>query len=301
MSLRAIVQTLGGDLYDRGCRANIPAPGHSASDRSVSLLLQGNRIVVHTFGDGDWRAVLDHLRSLGLIDAAKAPTSTAGRLERDRPVPLTGLERRNAAHRLWEAARALGSTASERYCRRRGITRDLPGQAVFRHLAEAPVAAYRRSAYVRPAFLAAIQLADGAFTAVEVTYLTLTGRRAEDLRLSRKTVGLAPAGCAVRLDPAEPEMLVAEGVFTALSASEAFGLPAWALMSTRNLRAWSPPEGVRSVLIAADRGKDGEASAETLRARLAHAGVAASVALPPALWGDWNEWSVRFGPAAPTA
>ena len=53
-------------------------------------------------------------------------------------------------------------------------------------------------------------------------------------------------------------MLVGEGVFTTLSATERFGLPGWALLSTRNLRAWSPPEGVRSILIAADRGKDGE-------------------------------------------
>ena len=40
MSLKPIVQALGGDLYDRGLRANIPAPGHSAADRSVSLLLR---------------------------------------------------------------------------------------------------------------------------------------------------------------------------------------------------------------------------------------------------------------------
>jgi hypothetical protein len=86
-------------------------------------------------------------------------------------------------------------------------------------------------------------------------------------------------------------MLVGEGVFTTLSASERFGLPGWALMSTRNLRVWAPPEGVRSVLIAADRGKDGEASADRLQQRLCEAGVAASVALPPEPWGDWNEWS----------
>ena len=33
MSLRTIVDVLGGDLYDRGFRANIPAPGHSPADR----------------------------------------------------------------------------------------------------------------------------------------------------------------------------------------------------------------------------------------------------------------------------
>ncbi len=292
MSLRTIVQTLGGDLYDRGRRANIPAPGHSPRDRSVSLLLQDNRIIVHTFGDGDWRAVLDHLREHQLIDAANAPLSLGGAArEAAKAESHTDLERRDAAMRLWEAGRAVRSTPSERHCRLRGITRNLPGADALRHHSEAPIAAYRQSRYRRPALLAGIQSPDGHYTAVEVTYLAPNGRRAEDLRLSRKTVGPSPGGCAVRLDPAAPEMLVGEGVFTTLSASQRFALPGWALMSTRNLRVWTPPHGVRSVLIAADRGKDGEASADRLQQRLCEAGVAASVALPPEPWGDWNEWS----------
>ena len=48
-------------------------------------------------------------------------------------------------------------------------------------------------------------------------------------------------------------------------------------------------EGVREVLIAADRGADGEASAEQLRAGLVGAGVKARIALPPEGFGDWNE------------
>ena len=300
MSLRTIVETLGGDLYDRGRRANIPAPGHSPADRSVSLLLQDNRIVVHTFGDGDWREVLDHLREHQLIDAANAPLSLGGAAcAAAQAESQTDLERRDAAMRLWEAARAIRSTPSERHCRLRGITRDLPGAEALRHHSQAPVAAYRQSRYRRPALLAGIQAADGRFTAVEVTYLAPNGRRAEDLRLPRKTVGPSPGGCAVRLDPAAPEMLVAEGVFTTLSASERFGLPGWALMSTRNLRVWAPPEGVRQVRIAADRGKDGEASAERLRERLAAKGVAACVALPPEPWGDWNEWSAEARGSGP--
>jgi hypothetical protein len=297
MSLHAIVQTLGGELYDRGRRANIPAPGHSARDRSVSLLLEGDRVVVHTFGGGDWREVLDHLRELKLIDAANAPLSVGAADVRAGPAPAHRLERRDAAWRLWDDGLRLTGTPSERYCRRRAITRDLPGRTVLRHNPQTPVSAYRAGGYARPALLAAIQGADGGFTAVEVTYLTAQGERASDLRLPRKTVGPAPGGCAVRLDPLAEEMLVGEGLFTTLSASEWFGLPAWALMSTRNLRVWRAPEGVRSVLIAADRGQDGEASADQLRAGLIDQGVAASVALPPDPFGDWNEWSaaVRLG------
>jgi hypothetical protein len=293
MSLRTIVQTLGGDLYDQGRRANIPAPGHSAEDRSVSLLLEDDRVVVHTFGDGDWRAVLDFLRDQRLIDAANAPLDGPGRPVGARPARpvVSRLERRDAAMRLWEGGRAVVGTLSARHCRLRGVERPLPGPEVLRHNTEAAVSAYRRQGYTRPALLAAIHDVDGIFTAVEVTYLAANSARASDLRLPRKTVGPAPGGCAVQLDPAAPEMLVGEGVFTTLSATERFDLPGWALLSTRNLRVWSPPEGVRSVLIAADRGKDGEASAARLQARLSAGGVAASIALPPPPFGDWNDWS----------
>src|SRR3954463_6477677 len=115
MSLRPIVQALGGDLYDRGLRANIPAPGHSAADRSVSLLLREGRVIVHTFGDGDWKDVLDYLRGEGLVDTHNAPTtlSRAGRAKTDKPA--TGLERRQAALRIWEAGRPIAGTVSARH------------------------------------------------------------------------------------------------------------------------------------------------------------------------------------------
>ena len=56
MTLHAIVRAVGGDLYQGGARANIPAPGHSRRDRSISLLLSQGRLVVHGFGGAGWRA-----------------------------------------------------------------------------------------------------------------------------------------------------------------------------------------------------------------------------------------------------
>jgi phage/plasmid primase-like uncharacterized protein len=84
-------------------------------------------------------------------------------------------------------------------------------------------------------------------------------------------------------------MLVAEGFFTALSASERFGLPAWALLSTRNLRAWIAPEGVTSVLIAGDNGVDGRWSAGILATRLEARGLRTRIMFPDAPFGDWND------------
>ena len=204
MSLRAIVQTLGGDLYEGGRRANIPAPGHSAADRSVSLLLQDDRVVVHTFGDGDWRAVLDQLRDLHLIDAANAPIDGAGgpRIGRPAREPPSARERLEAALALWDAGRPLGQTLAARYCRLRGLEQVLPGPHALRHHGEVPVSVYRPGRLRRPALLAGIQEPGGRYVAVEVTYLAPNGRRAVDLHLPRKTIGLTPPGCAVRLDPA---------------------------------------------------------------------------------------------------
>ncbi len=292
MSLRTIVESLGGDLYDGGARANIPAPGHGPADRSVSLLLKDGRVIVHTFGhDGDWKTVLDHLRRHGLIDRANAPTSISGaRAHAQTDEPKTDLRRLDAAQRLWEAGRAVARTLSERHCRLRGVYRQLPGPDVARHCSALPVSAYRDTPRRRPALMTAIRDARGDFTAVEVTYLTQSGRRAEDLRFARKTVGPVPPSTAVRIDPPAPEMLVAEGFFTTLSATERFSLPGWALLSRRNLETWIPPAGVRSVLIAGDRGRYGEASAQVLAERLRHRGIRVRVELPPAPFGDFNDW-----------
>ncbi|UTP38170.1 toprim domain-containing protein [Phenylobacterium sp. LH3H17] len=293
--LRAIVAALGGDLYDGGRRANIPAPGHSAHDRSVSLLLDGGRVVVHSFGAATWREVLDDLRGRGLIDdcgglgGGPAPG-------RDAASARGCVDRREAVRRLWDGAVTIGpGSVAARHARRRGVARPLAPIAALRVHPAAPVRVYDPGPAVRPALLAAVRAPDDSLTALEITYLDAQGRRAADLALSRKTVGRIPPGSAVRLDPAGDHLLVAEGVFSALSAGARFGLPAWALLSTSNLRRWIAPAGVRRVLVAADRGRDGEASAARLAGALRRAGVAVEVATPPEPFGDWNEMATAGG------
>ena len=208
--------------------------------------------------------------SCGLIDAANAPISVSRATVRGEPRRRRGARRR--APRC--GAAALGGRPADRPARpRSGIAGCAASSATCRARGRCATTARRRSSAYRrgratPALPCwpAIRTADGRFTAVEVTYLAPNGRRADGPAAvaQDRRAGARPAARS-RLDPAAEEMLVAEGVFTTLSASEWFGLPGWALMSTRNLRVWSPPAGVRSVLIAADRGKDGEASAELLR------------------------------------
>lgn len=283
MPLRAIVRALGGDLYDGGRRANVPAPGHSPRDRSVSLFWTGERVVAHGFGAADWREILDDLRARGLIDATGAPVG-AGVAS---PIRRTSTERVATALSLWSGGRALAGTLAERHLRLRGVRR-ATGPALRWHPA-VPAAVYANAGTTRPALLAAITDAAAALTAVEIVYLDPGGRRALRPRTSRKMVGVVPPGAAVRLDPAAAEMLVAEGLATTLSATERFALPGWALLTAGNLAAWTPPPGVRRVLVAGDRGRPGEAACARLADRLAAAGIATTIEIPPSPFGDWNE------------
>jgi hypothetical protein len=283
--LAAIVRALGGDLYDGGHRANVPGPGHSPADRSVSLLLSEGRIIAHSFAGDDWRAVLRALRELGLVDGEGR---LAGHGDSDptyrRPAPSIRV-RREAPERLWQEARPIVGTLSETHVRLRGL---VTTSDALRHHPRVPSAVYADRGPQRPALLAAISAPDGHFAGVEVTYLAPSGHSAR-LAIPRKTIGRRPPGSAVRLHPAALEMLVGEGVATSLSAAERFGLPAWALLSTGNLRTWLPPEGVRFVVIAADRGRDGERSALVLAQALSARGVRGAIRWPPAPFGDWNE------------
>ena len=144
MSLVQIVRALGGELYESGRRANVPAPGHSRYDRSVSLLYENERVVAHCFGDGDWKAVLDDLRARGLIDWENKPTSLVVNSATPRvwAPPASRSLRIATAQRLWNLGRPLGRSPAARYLLRRGITRALPGHDAARFLDEAPIAAY---------------------------------------------------------------------------------------------------------------------------------------------------------------
>ncbi|MGA0608474.1 DUF7146 domain-containing protein [Phenylobacterium sp. VNQ135] len=280
--LAAIVRALGGDLYAGGRRANVPGPGHSAADRSASLVLIDGRVIAHSFAGDGWRAVLDDLFARGLVDrdgwlvgAGVASAATGP----------TARERRVIAQGLWAEGCPIMGTLSETHLRRRAVT---SASAALRHHPGVPAAVYAARGPRRPALLAAITAPAGEVTGVEVTYLAPNGERAR-MALPRKTIGVRAPGAAVRLDPPALRMLVGEGVATCLSAAARFGLPAWALLSTGNLRAWRPPPGVEFVVIAADRGRDGERSARILGTALRAVGVHGAIRWPPAPFGDWNE------------
>jgi putative DNA primase/helicase len=61
-SAREIALALGGDVVSFN-RVAAPGPGHSSKDRSLSVLITGSDVIVHSFAGDDWRVCKDYVRS----------------------------------------------------------------------------------------------------------------------------------------------------------------------------------------------------------------------------------------------
>ena len=97
-------------------------------------------------------------------------------------------------------------------------------------------------------------------------------------------------GCAVRLYEAGESLGIAEGVETACSAYEIFGIPTWSVISTNGIETFEPPPGITSLTIFADNDsnfagqKAAFVTAHKLRDR-----VAVDVKVPDKPDTDWND------------
>lgn len=108
-------------------------------------------------------------------------------------------------------------------------------------------------------------------------------------------------GSAARLWPATTEVVLAEGIETAIAAASLFGLPGWACISAHGLETIVLPDSIKTVVIAADHDLNfvGQRAAYTAAARLSSEGRAVSVRVAPLPNSDWlEEWLLQRGKVA---
>ena len=84
---------------------------------------------------------------------------------------------------------------------------------------------------------------------------------------------------------------IAEGIETALAASQRFGVPIWAATNAVLLEAWVPPEGVERVVIVGDNDASftGQAAAFGLARRLVQKGLTVEIRIPDQVGKDWAD------------
>jgi putative DNA primase/helicase len=145
---------------------------------------------------------------------------------------------------------------------------------------------------LHPAMVAAFRRPDGSIETFHVTYLTKGGAKA-DVPVQRKVTGKQQglSGCAIRLSEVERHIGIAEGIETALSVTQLYGIPCWSVYSAHGMETFEPPEGVEEISIFADTDENfaGQDVATTAARRLTKKGYKVRLApfLEPGM--DYND------------
>lgn len=143
-----------------------------------------------------------------------------------------------------------------------------------------------------PAIICMLSDAEGKPVTIHRVYLTADGRKApveSPKKLMRYPENRKVLGGAIQLTPVASGVLaIAEGLETALAVIEGTGLPVWCAVNATLLANFVPPDGVRQVLVFADKDLPtkqhpkghGQEAARQLVQRLWKMGIKASAIVP---------------------
>ncbi len=239
-------------------------------------------------GAGDGVKLAMSVTGLSFKDAARQIERLAGVVQPAASKPERSDEDKLAAlRRVWSASKPIQrGDEAEQYLRLgRGLRlHDLP-ESIRVH----PALRYQDGETVATyaAMLATVTAPDGRAASLHRTYVQET-RKAPVTAPKKLMQGLPLSGAAIRLTAVSQVLGIAEGVETALAASEMFEVPCWSCISTAGIESFEPPAGVREVIVFADHDESfaGQKSAFAAAHRLKLKGFEVEVCIPPTV-GDW--------------
>ena len=220
-------------------------------------------------------AVWETLRGMDLVGGDR-PALRCARAPFERKTGAEVASKTEFAKRLWAKSAPAVGTPIERYLASRGITIPPPLRLRYHSgLKHGPTGLFLS------AMVAAVTVWPSRdVAAVHRTFLTADG--GEKAPVSNNKMMLGPcAGGAVRLAAADDELILAEGLETALSILQATGKPTWATLSTSGLKAVRLPSELKAVTIAADGDEPGEQAAQEAGRRFMTEGRTVKIARPP--------------------
>lgn len=180
------------------------------------------------------------------------------------------------ARRIWSEAQPIDGTPAATYLRARGLREPWPLSLRF-----APSLRYSPTGFSMSALIAAVTTwPERHVCAIQRTFLM--GDGSGKAPVSSPKMSLGPmAGGAVRLAPAGPTLVVAEGIENALTAMQESGLPAWATLGTANMPRVVLPDETLEILIAADPDEAGQRAAREAAELWTAEGRRVRIATPP--------------------
>lgn len=273
---QSIVQALGGQWRGEGglCRC----PAHADRNPSLSVRVGDTSLLFHCFAGCDNREVLAALRRGRLLDSGLVTVDypIVARAPRYSTDPQFLLN-------LWSRCLPVRGTLADRYLAARAIGNRTP------ELRFAPAARIGRgaTAYTGPALVAAVR-DDHGLCALQRTFLSGNGRSKASIEQPRRMIG-NPGRGAARLSTPTRILGLAEGLETALSASELLQIPVWASLGNRRLPEIALPSDLEELVILADHDAPGRRAGEAAMATYARPGLAVRCEWPPAGMNDWND------------
>jgi putative DNA primase/helicase len=136
-------------------------------------------------------------------------------------------------------------------------------------------------------YMACLQQLDDEITAVHTR--TASGRRT--------TYGPTERGAVRLTQPLNGELGIAEGVESALSATQLFQIPCWASLGSKRLDHIAIPPGIRTVHLFIDHDQAGLAALARATRAYSSAGYQVRQWIPPAVGQDWNDYLRELGDA----
>ena len=278
---REIVDSLGGEW--RRSRGMCRCPAHEDRTPSLSVSLGRHAILLHCFAGCPNEAVIAALARHGvrpreLFDGSGEPLLDQPREE--------GIDRN--ACRLWRGAGALKDSVAETYLMKRGLTQF---SSDLRFHPETPLGP-RGAVRFLPAMLAAVRT-DLGVIAVHRTFLDPSSGRLADFDRPRRALGSLQYGAVRLATPRGGRLGLGEGIETALSAMQLFGVPAWATLGNERFGLVTIPESVRELHLFLDNDAGGDLAEERAREAYACDGRRIVAMRPSRADEDWNDVLMR--------
>lgn len=250
-------------------------PLHNES--TASFHVNEGKGLYHCFGCGIGGDVIDLFSRLhhadftnscaGIVDAA--PRQTLGKSEAQKSADRTLARRR--AREEWHAARPIEGTPAETYLLSRGVGSNVPGSLRFSHVPRFWHDDGREGPR-RPAMIAAVQDDSGGVTGIHRTFIDRDGRR---VRTGQPRLALGRIrGCAIRLGPVAPRIMLASGIEDGLALRLMFpGASVWVAPGDANLAHVRFPWSIEHVTVCGDEDPSGRAAVAAAHIAFARRGI----------------------------
>jgi putative DNA primase/helicase len=247
LTIRQIATALGGDVSNR-TSCNVPGPGHSKADRSLTVTIaRGGRLIVHSHAGDDWKVSRDYVHDrLGLgrdydRNALQKPFVVV-----DSGPDETKTKTKAWALDIWSKSVNPAGTLVERYLREhRGLqlSGDIAGSVVRFH------GSLRFDEFSRKPGMVCLfrDIATNEPCGIHRTFLD----RETGQKIDRKMLGVAKRA-AIKIDDAESvssKLTIGEGFETVLAARLAGLGPVWALGSTSGIQFFPVLSGLAELTI----------------------------------------------------